>query len=109
MARTVTGSSVLGNLGVHLPLLCCLIFRYGAPRGIGVIYNFSVLSEIKLVAVPIFDYIQRDTQWQPYKGKSYVLTFEWSDNKLYCAALMWKLYLPSDGRYRIGTAGAGPF
>jgi uncharacterized protein YycO len=27
-----------------------------------------------------------------YEGKSYDLTFEWSDEKIYCSELVWKLY-----------------
>lgn len=29
---------------------------------------------------------------EQYEGKSYDLTFEWSDDKLYCSELVWKLY-----------------
>ena len=27
-----------------------------------------------------------------YVGKSYDLTFEWSDNRIYCSELVWKMY-----------------
>ena len=27
-----------------------------------------------------------------FKGKSYDLTFEWSDNSIYCSELVWKIY-----------------
>jgi uncharacterized protein YycO len=29
---------------------------------------------------------------QPYENKRYDLTFEWSDEKMYCSELVWKLY-----------------
>jgi hypothetical protein len=31
------------------------------------------------------------------KGKNYDLTFEWSDNKIYCSELIWKIYQRSTG------------
>lgn len=31
-----------------------------------------------------------------YEGKPYDLTFEWSDDKLYCSELVWKLYKAAD-------------
>ena len=32
-----------------------------------------------------------------FKGKNYDLTFEWSDNKLYCSELIWKIYQRATG------------
>jgi len=31
-------------------------------------------------------------QGDKYKGKSYDLLFEWSDEKIYCSELVWKIY-----------------
>jgi hypothetical protein len=28
----------------------------------------------------------------PYDGKPYDLTFEWSDSRIYCSELVWKMY-----------------
>jgi uncharacterized protein YycO len=32
-----------------------------------------------------------------FKGKNYDLTFEWSDNKIYCSELIWKIYQRATG------------
>ena len=32
-----------------------------------------------------------------YEGKPYDLTFEWSDDRIYCSELVWKLYKSSSG------------
>lgn len=32
-----------------------------------------------------------------YKGKPYDLTFEWSDEKIYCSELVWKMYRQATG------------
>lgn len=32
-----------------------------------------------------------------FKGKNYDLTFEWSDDKIYCSELIWKIYKESTG------------
>ena len=32
-----------------------------------------------------------------FKGKNYDLTFEWSDNKIYCSELIWKIYQRTTG------------
>lgn len=32
-----------------------------------------------------------------FKGKNYDLTFEWSDDKIYCSELIWKMYQRSTG------------
>ena len=32
-----------------------------------------------------------------FKGKNYDLTFEWSDDKIYCSELIWKIYKRATG------------
>ena len=32
-----------------------------------------------------------------FKGKNYDLYFEWSDNKIYCSELVWKIYFEATG------------
>jgi uncharacterized protein YycO len=32
-----------------------------------------------------------------FKGKDYDLTFEWSDDKIYCSELIWKIYQRATG------------
>jgi uncharacterized protein YycO len=32
-----------------------------------------------------------------FSGKNYDLTFEWSDDKIYCSELIWKIYQRSTG------------
>jgi hypothetical protein len=34
---------------------------------------------------------------EQFKGKNYDLTFEWSDNKMYCSELIWKVYQRATG------------
>lgn len=34
---------------------------------------------------------------EKFKGKNYDLTFEWSDNKIYCSELIWKIYQRATG------------
>lgn len=34
---------------------------------------------------------------QEFSGKNYDLTFEWSDNKIYCSELIWKVYQRATG------------
>lgn len=34
---------------------------------------------------------------ESFKGKSYDLTFEWSDEKMYCSELIWKIYQRASG------------
>ena len=38
---------------------------------------------------------------EEFTGKDYDLTFEWSDNKIYCSELIWKVYQRSTG-FEIG-------
>jgi uncharacterized protein YycO len=37
------------------------------------------------------------TEGQKYLGKNYDLTFEWSDDKMYCSELIWKIYKRTTG------------
>lgn len=39
-----------------------------------------------------------------FRGKDYDLTFEWSDNKIYCSELIWKIYQRATG-IEIGKPG----
>lgn len=34
---------------------------------------------------------------EKFKGKNYDLTFEWSDDKIYCSELIWKIYQRAAG------------
>jgi hypothetical protein len=36
-------------------------------------------------------------QGDEFKGKNYDLTFEWTDNKIYCSELIWKIYKRATG------------
>lgn len=38
---------------------------------------------------------------EEFKGRNYDLTFEWSDDKIYCSELIWKVYQRSTG-FEIG-------
>ena len=46
---------------------------------------------------------------QQYVGKSYDLTFEWSDEKIYCSELVWKLYKQALGVELAPLATLGSF
>jgi hypothetical protein len=37
------------------------------------------------------------TNAEKYLGKNYDLTFEWSDDKIYCSELLWKVYQKTTG------------
>jgi hypothetical protein len=37
------------------------------------------------------------TEGAKFKGKNYDLTFEWSDDKIYCSELIWKIYHRATG------------
>jgi uncharacterized protein YycO len=37
------------------------------------------------------------TEGDKFKGKDYDLTFEWSDDKIYCSELIWKIYQRATG------------
>ena len=39
---------------------------------------------------------------EQFRGKNYDLTFEWTDNKIYCSELIWKIYQRATG-VEIGT------
>ena len=34
---------------------------------------------------------------EKFNGKNYDLTFEWSDDKIYCSELIWKIYQRATG------------
>lgn len=34
---------------------------------------------------------------EKYKGKDYDIYFEWSDDKMYCSELVWKIYYEATG------------
>jgi uncharacterized protein YycO len=34
---------------------------------------------------------------EEFRGKNYDLTFEWSDDKIYCSELIWKIYQRATG------------
>jgi uncharacterized protein YycO len=44
----------------------------------------AVLAKMKAIA-------------QQFKGKNYDITFEWSDDKIYCSELIWKIYQRAAG------------
>ncbi|MGN0019647.1 MAG: YiiX family permuted papain-like enzyme [Sphingobacterium hotanense] len=37
------------------------------------------------------------SEGEKFKGKNYDLTFEWSDDKIYCSELIWKIYQRATG------------
>jgi len=37
------------------------------------------------------------SEGEKFKGKNYDLTFEWSDEKIYCSELIWKIYKRATG------------
>lgn len=37
------------------------------------------------------------SEGEKFKGKNYDLTFEWSDHKIYCSELIWKIYKRATG------------
>ena len=37
------------------------------------------------------------SEGEKFKGKNYDLTFEWSDDKIYCSELIWKIYQRTTG------------
>lgn len=41
--------------------------------------------------------LQLRTNAEKYLGKNYDLTFEWSDDKIYCSELLWKVYKETTG------------
>ena len=38
-----------------------------------------------------------EKEGEKFKGKNYDLTFEWSDDKIYCSELIWKIYQRATG------------
>lgn len=41
--------------------------------------------------------VKMKREWDKLKGKNYDLTFEWSDDKIYCSELIWKIYKRATG------------
>jgi hypothetical protein len=46
---------------------------------------------------------------EKFKGKSYDLAFEWSDDKIYCSELIWKIYKRATGIELGALAKLGDF
>jgi len=95
---------------------CGLIFKYGSE-----FYVFEAVQPVKLT--PLDEWIARgqngkyvikrlknaDEVLTPttlkkmkqvgdnFKGKNYDSTFEWSDDKIYCSELIWKMYQRATG------------
>ena len=49
----------------------------------------------KVLTVEAFEKMKREGE--KFKGKDYDLTFEWSDDKIYCSELIWKIYQRATG------------
>lgn len=65
-------------------------------RGDGGKYVVKRLKNADQVLTP--DVIQKMKQvGKQFNGKNYDLTFEWSDDRIYCSELIWKMYQRSTG------------
>ena len=49
----------------------------------------------KVLTVEALEKMKREGE--KFKGKDYDLTFEWSDDKIYCSELIWKIYQRATG------------
>ena len=49
-----------------------------------------LLNSDKLITPPSIEKLKAVAE--SFKGKPYDLTFEWSDNSIYCSELVWKIY-----------------
>jgi uncharacterized protein YycO len=49
----------------------------------------------KILTVEILQKMKQEGE--KFKGKNYDLTFEWSDDKIYCSELIWKIYKRATG------------
>lgn len=49
----------------------------------------------KILTAQVLDKMRKISD--QFKGKKYDLTFEWSDDKIYCSELIWKIYKRSTG------------
>ncbi len=65
-------------------------------RGKGGHYVVKRLKDHEKVLTPaVLKHMKRIGQ--QFKGKNYDLTFEWSDKKIYCSELIWKIYQRTTG------------
>lgn len=69
-------------------------------RGVGSHYVLKRLRDADKVLTPGAIVKLRQTAGQ-FQGKPYDLTFEWSDDRIYCSELVWKIYARGIG-IRIG-------
>ncbi|MCD6011379.1 MAG: putative peptidoglycan peptidase [Flavipsychrobacter sp.] len=65
-------------------------------RGQGKHYVVKRLKNAKQILTPEVLVKMRQVGKQ-FEGKSYDITFEWSDDKIYCSELVWKIYKRSTG------------
>ncbi len=70
-------------------------------RGSGQHFVVKRLKNAESLLTPSATRKLRDTALQ-FKGRRYDLTFEWSDERLYCSELVWKAYDRALG-VRVGT------
>ena len=49
----------------------------------------------KILTIEALERMKREGE--KFKGKDYDLTFEWSDDKIYCSELIWKIYQRATG------------
>lgn len=49
----------------------------------------------KILTIPVQKKMRQSGE--KYKGKDYDLFFEWSDNRIYCSELVWKIYWEATG------------
>jgi hypothetical protein len=49
----------------------------------------------KILTAEVLEKMKREGE--KFKGKDYDLTFEWSDDKIYCSELIWKVYQRATG------------
>ena len=70
-------------------------------RGVGGHYVIKRIKNADLILTPtIIDKMKG--LCQKFEGKNYDLTFEWSDDRIYCSELVWKVYKRATG-IEIGT------
>ncbi len=58
-------------------------------------YIIKRLSSDPILPQPMF--LKLRTNAEKYLGKNYDFTFEWSDDKIYCSELLWKVYKKTTG------------
>jgi hypothetical protein len=64
-------------------------------RGEGGHYVIKRVKTDPMLPVPLL--VELRTNAEKYLGKDYDLTFEWSDDKIYCSELIWKVYKSTIG------------